>query len=53
MMYAFVEVLYPILMVMGGGYLLKRYLPIDIRWFNTASIYVLNPVLVFITIIKI
>lgn len=53
MMYVFIEVLYPILVVMGGGFLLKRYLPIDIRWFNAVSTYVLNPVLVFITIIKI
>ena len=53
MMYAFIEVLFPILMVMGGGFLLKRYLPIDISRFNAVSIYVLNPVLVFITVIKI
>jgi len=53
MMYAFFEVLQPILVVMGGGYLLKRYLPIDIGWFNAVSVYVLNPALVFITIIKI
>jgi predicted permease len=53
MMYAFIEVLFPILMVMGGGFLLKRYLPIDTGWFNAVSIYVLNPALVIITIIKI
>lgn len=53
MMYVFIEVLYPILVVMGGGFLLKRYLPIDIRWFNAVSVYVLNPALVFITIVKI
>jgi predicted permease len=53
MVYVFIEVLYPILVVMGGGFLLKRYLPIDIGWFNAVSTYVLNPVLVFITIIKI
>ncbi len=53
MIYAFIEVLYPILMVMGGGFLLKRYLPIDIRWFSMVSTYVLNPALVFITMIKI
>jgi len=36
---AFVEVLHPILVVVGIGFLLKRYLPIDTRSFNWVSMY--------------
>ena len=50
---AFIEVLLPIVVVVGIGYLLKRFLPIDTRSLNRISMYALSPALIFITIVKI
>jgi malate permease and related proteins len=50
---AFIDVLLPIVVVVGIGYALKRFLPIDTRSLNRLSMYALSPALIFINIIKI
>jgi predicted permease len=50
---AFVEVLLPVIVVVGCGYALRRTLPLDLRSLNRVSLYVLSPALIFVTLIRI
>lgn len=48
----FIEVLFPIVIVVTCGYLLRRAFPLDIRTLNRVSLYVLTPVLVFVSLLR-
>ena len=50
---AFVEVLLPVLVVVGCGYALRRVFPIDLRSLNRINMYVLSPALIFTTLARI
>jgi hypothetical protein len=50
---AFIEVLLPVLVVVGSGYGLRRAFPIDLRSLNRVSMYVLGPALIFTTLVRI
>ncbi|HMO56542.1 MAG TPA: AEC family transporter [Roseiflexaceae bacterium] len=50
---AFIEVLLPVLVVVGSGYALRRSFPIDARSLNRVSMYVLGPALIFTTLVRI
>jgi hypothetical protein len=43
----FAQVLLPIFVVVGLGYLLRRYVALDVRSVNRMSIYLFSPVLIF------
>ncbi|MFO7170919.1 MAG: AEC family transporter [Chloroflexota bacterium] len=49
---AFAEVLLPVLVVVALGYGLRRAFPLDIRTLNRLSLYVLTPVLVFVSLLR-
>lgn len=49
---AFSEVLLPIVVVTGLGYLLERAFPLDPRTLNRVSLYVLSPCLLFATLLR-
>jgi malate permease and related proteins len=49
---AFADVLLPVVVVVGLGYLLGRGLPLDIRTLNRLSLYLLSPSLVFVTLVR-
>jgi predicted permease len=49
---AFVEVLLPVLVVASAGYALRRAFPLDVRTLNRLSLYVLTPVLVFVSLLR-
>jgi malate permease and related proteins len=49
---AFLEVLLPVLVVVSLGYALKRAFPLDARTLNRLSLYVLSPVLVFVSLLR-
>ncbi len=50
--WSFSEVLLPIAVIIGIGYLIRRTYPIDLRSLNRVSIYVLSPSLVFVTLLR-
>jgi predicted permease len=50
---AFVEVLLPVLLVVGCGFALRRAFPLDLRSLNRVSLYALSPALIFVTLIRI
>jgi malate permease and related proteins len=51
---AFVEVLLPVLVVVGAGYALRRGYPaLDLRTLNRVSMYALGPALIFTTLVRI
>jgi hypothetical protein len=49
---AFSEVLLPIVVITGLGYLLERAFPLDARTLNRVSLYVLSPCLLFVTLLR-
>jgi predicted permease len=49
---AFSDVLLPVVMVAGLGYLLRRAFPLDVRTLNRLSLYVLSPCLVFVSLLR-
>ena len=49
---AFSEVLLPIVIITGLGYLLERAFPLDPRTLNRVSLYVLSPCLLFVTLLR-
>jgi predicted permease len=49
---AFSEVLLPVVVVVVLGYLLRRSFALDIRTLNRASLYILSPCLVFVTLLR-
>lgn len=51
-LYAFSEVLLPIVVIVALGYSLRRAFPLDLRTLNRVSIYVLSPSLVFVTLLR-
>jgi malate permease and related proteins len=51
---AFVDVLLPVLVVVGAGYALRRgYSALDLRTLNRVSMYALGPALIFTTLVRI
>ena len=51
-LYAFSEVLLPVVVVVLLGYLLRRSFALDVRTLNRLSLYVLSPCLVFVTLLR-
>jgi predicted permease len=49
---AFSEVLLPVVVVVGLGYLIRRSYPLDARSLNRVSLYVLTPCFVFVTLLR-
>lgn len=49
---AFAEVLLPVTLVIALGYALARAFPLDGRTLNRMSMYLLNPCLVFVTLLR-
>src|SRR3712207_6342359 len=49
---AFSEVLLPIVVITGLGYLIERTFPLDVRTLNRVSLYVLSPCLLFVTLLR-
>jgi malate permease and related proteins len=49
---AFVEVLLPVIVVVACGYALRRAFPLDPRTLNRVSLYVLTPMLVFVSLLR-
>jgi predicted permease len=48
----FAQVLLPILVVVGSGYLLQRRVKLDIHSVNRLSLYLLNPALIFASLVR-
>lgn len=49
---AFAEVLLPVMVVVTCGFLLRRTFPLDPRTLNRLSLYVLSPILVFVSLLR-
>lgn len=49
----FAQVLLPILVVVGAGYLLRRKFDLDVQSINRVSIYLLSPALIFTSLARI
>jgi predicted permease len=49
---AFADVLLPVVVVAGLGYLIARAFPLDVRTLNRLSLYVLSPCLVFVSLLR-
>lgn len=52
LLYAFSEVLLPVVVIVAMGYALSRAFPLDLRSLNRLSLYVLSPSLVFVTLLR-
>jgi len=52
LLHAFSEVLLPIVVITGLGFLLERVFPLDARTLNRVSLYVLSPCLLFVTLLR-
>lgn len=50
---AFIEVLFPVAVVVAAGFALRRAFPIDLQSLNRVSLYVLSPALIFVTLARI
>lgn len=50
---AFAQVLLPILVVVGSGYVLRRKVDLDVRSVNRLSIYLLSPALIFSLLVRV
>ena len=48
----FAQVLLPILVVVGAGFLLRRRFDLDVQSINRLSIYVLSPALIFASLVR-
>ena len=48
----FAQVLLPIVVVVGSGYLLQRRVKVDIHSVNRLSLYLLNPALIFASLVR-
>jgi predicted permease len=49
---AFLDVLLPIIVVVGSGYAVRRAMPLDLRSLNRLSMYVLSPALILTTLVR-